>query len=309
MSLPKVIVILGPTASGKTALALHLAKKIAGEVVSADSRQIYQGMDIGTAKPTKAELRQIKHHLIDTKNPEQAYTLGEFKNDASRAIQKIINQGKLPFLVGGSGLYVYAIVNNLEIPKVKPNRQLRKKLERMVEKHGLAYAYGKLTALDPEAAYIVDPHNPRRVIRALEIAISTGQPFSQTRKIGPPLFNFLLLGVALPREKLKQQISKRVEQMIKHGLVNEVKNLVNRYGPRRVPFDAIGYREIIDHLNGKIPLAEAIKRIKKTTWQFAKRQMTWFRKMPVVWIKSPKQAEKLITHFTSATNYSPSPPS
>ena len=306
--LSKLICIVGPTASGKTVLAIKLAKKINGEIISADSRQIYREMDIGTAKPPIAPHGKdgrgdvtsfgIPHYLIDIRNPNQIYTAGQFKRDAARAVKQIIRSGKLPLLVGGTGLYISAIVNNLEIPEVKPNRQLRKKLEQQIQKHGLYYVYGKLTALDPEAAYNIDPKNPRRIIRAYEIALATKKPFSETRKKGEPLFDILILGLNCG-EKLKTKIAKRTNLMIKKGLIKETKNLITKYGPRPVPFDAIGYRESIQYLRGKTTLPETVALINKNTWRFAKRQLTWFRKMPVVWVKNQSlaEAEKEIKRF------------
>lgn len=294
---PKIIIILGPTASGKTALAIKLAKKFNGEIVSADSRQVYRGMDIGTAKPTGKELKQIKHYLIDIKNPDQPYTLGQFKQDAVKTVRKINKTGKVPFLVGGTGLYIKAVVENLNIPEVKPNKQLRRKLERQLVKHGLPYLYGKLTALDPETAYIIDPKNPRRIIRALEVAMTTKKPFSQQRKKGQPLFDCLILGLDPSPAKLKSKIFKRSEIMISQGLAEEVKKLVEKYGARQIPFDAIGYREIIHYLRGKTTLRQALELINKNTWQFAKRQLTWFRHLPIVWTKNQTEAEKEIEKF------------
>ena len=298
--LKKIVCIVGPTASGKTALAIKLAKKFNGEIVSADSRQIYREMDIGTAKPPVVPPGKggrgdmvsfgIPHYLIDIRNPNQSYTAGQFKRDVIKAVKKITRFGKLPILVGGTGLYISAVVNNLEIPEVEPNKQLRKKLEEQIQKHGLYYVYGKLTALDPESAYNVDPKNPRRVIRAYEIALVTKKPFSETRKKGRPLFDTLILGLD-SGVKLKAKIEKRTSLMIKKGLAKEVKNLLKKYGPRPVPFDAIGYREMIDYLRGRTTLPEAVTLINKNTWRFAKRQMTWFKKMPVVWIKNQSVAE------------------
>ncbi len=296
-SLPKIVCIVGPTASGKTDLAIHLAKKFNGEIVSADSRQIYRGMDIGTAKPPISAMRRIPHYLIDIKNPSQSYTLSQFKSDALKSIRKIHTASKLPLLVGGTGLYISAIINNLLIPKVKPNRALRTKLTRLLEKRGLYYLYGKLTALDPEAAYTVDPKNPRRIIRALEICITTKKPLSHTRTFGMPLFYTLILGLRLPPENLEERIVKRTKAMFRNGLVEEVKKLVKNYGRRSVPFDAIGYREIIEHLDGKITLEEAEPKIIKNTWRFAKRQLTWFKKMPVKWINDVVLAEAEIKTF------------
>lgn len=299
--LPKLICIVGPTASGKTALAIKLAKKFNGEIVSADSRQVYRGMDIGTAKPLPAAMKKIKHHLIDIKNPDENYTLGQYKTDAVKAIKKIIKAGKMPLLVGGTGLYISAIVNNLAIPQVKPNKQLRRKLEQQINRYGLYYVYGKLTALDAEAAYVIDPKNPRRVVRAYEIALETKKPLSATRKKGKPAFDTLILGLTKPGERLQADIAKRTNLMLRQGLVREVTGLLNKYGARQVPFDAIGYREIIDYLRGKMTLPEGIALINRNTWHFAKRQMNWFKKMPVVWVKSFAQAEKASKRFVRPT--------
>ena len=294
----KLIVILGPTASGKSELGLKLAKKFNGEIISADSRQIYRKMDIGTSKPTKKERKIIKHYLIDIKKPNQLYTVWEYKRNAIEAINQTIKRDKVPFLVGGTGLYIKAIVDNLEIPKVKPDWKLRKSLELKIKTRGLKSLYDELIKIDPEAAYIVDSQNPRRIIRALEVAIKTKKPFSQQRKKGKSLFDSLEIGLSVSEEKLKEKIEKRVAKMVKIDLVKEVKNLIEIYDKNLSTFDAIGYREIIDYLNKKISLAEAIEKIKKNTWHFAKRQMTWFKKdQRIIWVKSQKEAEKLVKEF------------
>jgi tRNA dimethylallyltransferase len=294
----KLIVIVGPTASGKTKLALKLAKKFSGEIVSADSRQVYRDLDIGTAKPTKKETTSVKHHLIDIKNPDQNYTVWQFKKDAVAAIDKIIKKDKTAFLVGGSGLYIKAVVDNLDIPKVEPDLKLRRRLEVIIENEGLGNLYAKLVKIDPESAYIVDPQNPRRVIRALEVAIKTKRPFSRQYKKRKPLFEALQIGLNPGREKLKEKIEKRADEMLKKGLVKEVENLVKSYDKNLPVFDAIGYREVINYFDKKISLAEAVEKIKKNTWHFAKRQMVWFKKdKRIHWIKNQKQAEKLIKNF------------
>lgn len=294
---PKVITIIGPTASGKTALSLEIAKRFNGEIVSADSRQIYRGMDIGTAKavpksktkPQKSKIKSenylvdgIKHHLVNIKNPDQDYSVGQYKKDALTAIGKILKDGNLPIIVGGTGLYVDAVVKNLDIPEVKENKKLRAKLEKEIKTKGLDFVFKKLVALDPEAAYIVDPKNPRRIVRAMEVAFATGRPFTAQRKAGPPLFDFLQIGLKLLPEKLKEKIQKRTTRMIRDGLVDEVKKLVKKYGYAPKAFDAIGYREIIDIFKNKTTLAEAEDLINKNTWHYAKRQMTWFNKNPAI---------------------------
>jgi tRNA dimethylallyltransferase len=323
---PKIVAIVGPTASGKTKLAVKLAlrlgsaqaKKLYGingaEIVSADSRQIYKGMDIGTAKPLGGQISNfqfliskqksgffsngIRHYLIDIKSPNEDYTVAEYKKGAIAAIRKILHAGKLPFLVGGTGLYVKAVIDSLDIPKVKANKKLRARLEAELKQKGLGHLFNKLVGLDPEAAYIVDPKNPRRVIRALEIVLATGKPLSTQRKKGEPLFDALQIGIARPKGALCHVIATRVNKMLRDGLVYEVKNLVKKYGASQKAFDAIGYREIIDYLNGKITLPEATELMKKNTWRYAKRQMTWFRKdKDVRWIKNERVAEALVGKF------------
>ncbi len=236
-------------------------------------------MDIGTAKPTKEEMRAVPHRLIDIKDPDEEYTVAEYKKDAVAAIETILKNKKLPVLVGGTGLYVRAVLDNLDIPKIKADPELRKKIEGEIKEKGLEAVFKKLVELDPEAAYIVDPKNPRRVVRALEVAITTGEPFTAQRKKNEKLFDALTIGINPPPEILRERINARVDQMMKNGLLKEVKDLVQKYGAGCQAFDAIGYREIIEYLNGKLPLNDAIALIKTNTWHYAKRQMTWFRKI------------------------------
>jgi len=293
----KLIVIVGATASGKTDLSIKLAKKFDGEIVSADSRQIYRGMDIGTAKPL--DLQGIPHHLLDIKNPNEPYTVAEYKEDAVKIIQDIQKRGKLPIMVGGTGLYIKSVVENLDIPKIEANLKLRKEIESEIEKEGLEYVFNKLIKLDPEAAYIVDPKNPRRVVRALEIALLTKKPFSQQRKKGDPLFDVLEIGVSVDKDTLRERIDQRVDQMMKGGLIKEVEGLYKKYGSQQA-FDAIGYREIIEFLNKKITLEQAIENMKLNTWHYAKRQMTWFNAdKKIIWTESLKEALALCQDWLS----------
>ena len=309
-TLHKIIVILGPTASGKSALAIKLAlrlssgqaKKLYGingaEIISADSRQIYREMNIGTAKPTKAELKSIPHHLINIKNPNQLYTVSQYKHDCLKIIKKILRKNKLPILVGGTGLYIKAVVDNLEIPKAKPNPRLRQKLEKELKEKGLNFLYQKLIKLDPEAVYIIDRHNPRRVIRALEITLQTKKPFSSQRKQGKKMFNTLKIGINIAPKKLKERVEKRIDQMINDGLIREVKNLIKRYPSELPVFNAIGYREIIGYIQRKISLEEALNQIKKNTWRYVKRQMTWFKKdKEIIWVANQKEAQNIANKF------------
>lgn len=294
----KLVVILGPTASGKSDLAIKLAEKFGGEIISADSRQIYKDLNIGTAKVTKKEREEIPHYLVDIKKPDQIYTAGQFKKEAIDTINKIIKKRKIPFLVGGTGLYIKAVVDNLEIPQVKPDLKLRKKLELKIEKEGLKSLYEELIRIDPEAAYIVDEKNPRRVVRALEVALKTKKPFSKLRKMGKPIFNSLQIGLNPGEQKLKERIAKRMNEMIRHGLVQEVEGLIKIYDKNLPTFDAIGYREIIDYLDKKYSLEETISKINRNSWRYVKKQMSWFKKDPRIhWIKNQKQAKGLIQKF------------
>jgi len=284
-------------------------------------------MDIGTAKPFQT--KGIQHHLIDIIKPNQEFNAANFKKIAVNAIKDIQKRKKLPFLTGGTGLYIKTVVENLEIPKVKPDWNLRRKLELKIKTKGLKNLYNELIEIDPEAAYIVDSQNPRRIIRALEIAIKTKKPFSQQRKKGEPLFDVLEIGLNVPEEKLKEKIEKRTNEMIKNGLIKEVQSLIKNYNKNLPTFDAIGYREIIDYLEGKISLEDAIEKIKKNTWHFAKRQITWFnhksfgrqnlsdftaqnfskknlsefkKNREIHWVKNQEEAELLIKKFLKVKN-------
>ena len=294
----KIVAIVGPTASGKTTLGIALARTFGGEIVSADSRQIYRGMDICTAKPTIAEQNEVPHHLINIKNPGERYTVVEYKRDATAAIRDIIARGKVPFLVGGTGLYIRAVLENLDIPEIAANDKLRAEIEADIARDGLDAVFKKLVALDPEAAHGVDPKNPRRVVRALEVAIATGRPFTAQQKKSPPLFDTLMLGIDLPPEILRERIDRRIDAMIGEGLVNEIRMLIRKYGRTPVAFDTIGIREVIDHLNGELPIEEAVAAIKMNTWHYAKRQMTWFKKYgPTQWISSEAEALTYLHDF------------
>lgn len=301
--LPKIIAIVGPTASGKSALAIEVAQKFNCEIVSADSRQVYRGMDIGTAKPPRDHEPRtmnnelylssgIPHHLIDVKNPNEEYTLAEYQNDAVTTIKEILGRNKLPILVGGTGLYIQAVLENLSIPKTKADPELRKKIELEIAENGLDAVFQKLVELDPEAEYIVDAKNPRRVVRALEVAITTGEPFTAQRRKNEELFNALKIGLNPPQEVLRERINSRVDKMICDGLLQEVMHLVSHYGEDCQAFDAIGYREIIERIKGKISLKEAIVAIQTNTWRYAKRQMTWFKKdKEIQWVKDEVEAK------------------
>ncbi|MBI4085140.1 MAG: tRNA (adenosine(37)-N6)-dimethylallyltransferase MiaA, partial [Candidatus Liptonbacteria bacterium] len=235
------------------------------------------------------------------KNPDENYTVAEYKKNAIAATNKIIKKGKIPLLVGGTGLYVKAVTENLEIPEVKPDHKLRSRLERKIEKEGLEKVFEELLEIDPEAAYIVDGKNPRRVVRALEVTILTNKPFSAQRKKGKNLFETFKIGIELSPATLKKRIYKRADKMVKKGLVGEVKKLVKKYGERQIAFDAIGYKEIINYLNGKISLKEARELMNKNTLNFAKRQMTWFKKdKEIKWVEKESETFPLVKNFLLA---------
>lgn len=310
--LKKVLIILGPTASGKSDLAVKLAAQLNGEVISADSRQVYRGLDIGTGKIKVAEPRiknkelgkkgifykGIRHYLIDVVEPNKDFTVVDYKRLAEKAIKEILSIGKLPIVCGGTGLYIRALTENLSIPKIKIDLKLRKKLEAEMEKCGLARLAEKLKKLDPLSAKMIDLKNPRRVIRALEVVINSGKSFSSQQKKKKTKYEFLELGIKIPDEKLKKNISKRVDGMFKQGLVEEIKKIARKYGKTIKALDTIGYREVIDFLEGKNTEKEVKEKIEINTWHYAKRQMTWFRKdKKIKWIDDFKSYSGLIDGF------------
>ena len=304
----KVLTIVGLTASGKTELAVKLAKKYIGEIINADSRQIYKGMSIGTAKPKGKWIKTgkqksfiykgIRHHLIDFLEPNKGFNVAKYKKLAIKTIKSVTSRNKLPILVGGTGLYLKAVIDNLIIPQIPPQPKLRQQLEKQLKQKGLGWLYGKLIRLDPGAYSIIDPHNPRRVIRALEITLISKKPFSTQRKKGKELFNSLQIGINISPKQLKKRINKRAKLMLKAGLLKEIKSLIKKYGSDQKAFDAIGYREIINYLNSAITLKKAIELIKKNTQAYARRQSTWFKKdKRIHWVKTIKEAEKLTNNF------------
>lgn len=303
MSIPskpakKLIVILGLTASGKTELILKIAGSLSansgGEIVSADSRQIYKSMNIGTAKPTLKQQKIIPHHLIDVIKPNENFTLSQYQKLTIKKIREIHQKNKIPFLVGGTGLYIQAIVDNLKIPQVKPDEKIREKLEKM----NLSALLAQLQKLDLITAQTIDIYNKRRLVRAIEVCLITKKPFSQQREKGKPLFDILQIGVKIDKKTLNRRINQRVDKMIKTGLVEEVKGLVKEFSPQLPAMSGIGYREIIQYLDNKISLEEAKELIKLHTRQYAKRQMTWFKRdKRIKWVKNYQSARKLIGDF------------
>lgn len=279
-ALPPLVVLLGPTAVGKTELSLQLAERFHGEIVGADSRQIYQGMDIGTAKPTPEERARVPHHLIDLFPPDQIFTLAEYQQLAYAAIDAIHARGRVPFLVGGTALYVRAVVEGLRIPEVPPDPALRAELEAVLAEQGREELFRRLAAHDPATAATIDRNNPRRLLRALEIVLLTGRSKVELEGADPPPYAILQLGLTRPRAALYARIDRRVEQMVEAGWVEETARLLDQgYAPTLPAMTSLGYREIAAYLRGEMDLAAAVTRIQVETHRYVRHQLTWFRRM------------------------------
>lgn len=275
---PPIILIVGPTAVGKTEIALQLAERLDGEIVSADSRLLYRGMDIGTAKPSPTEMARVPHHLIDVANPDQIWNLAVFQRAAQEAIASIHQRGRLPFLVGGTGQYIHAVIEGWDLPQAAPDPRLRQALERWSEEIGPFNLHQRLAVLDPQAAESIDPHNLRRTIRALEVILSTGRRFSSQRQRKPALYQALQIGLTRPRTELYARIDARIEGMIEAGFAEEVKRLlVQGYSPRLPTLSAIGYAEMIRYLQGTLTMDDAMMLMKRRTRVFVRRQANWFK--------------------------------
>jgi tRNA dimethylallyltransferase len=270
----RLIAIVGPTAAGKTRLAIDLARELDGEIIGADSRQVYRGMDIGTAKPTATEQAAARHHLIDVVGPDEAFSLGRWLELANDALEDIWSRGKQPLLVGGTGQYVWALLEGWRVPRVPPDDGLRAELE----SRPALELIEELRRVDPEAEVFVDPRNVRRVVRALEVYRATGKPFSYWRTKEPPQFESLVIGLNVPRQELYRRIDERVEAMFVAGLRDEVRGLLARGFSRELPsMSGIGYREACEHLAGAIDLETAIERTKTGTHRLARHQNSWFK--------------------------------
>lgn len=304
-ALPKLIVICGPTASGKTQWGVDLAKQFNGTVISADSRQIYKKMAIGTAQP-EGEWRRnglrksffvqdVPHHLIGFLDPGKTFSAAEFRDRALKYTKLIRKAGKVPFVVGGTGLYISALVDNFSIPRVPASPKLRRSLE----EKPLPELVALLQKLDPEAAAAIDTHNPRRLIRALEVCILTGEPFSAQKKKGTPLFDVLQIGIRVPRETLYERINQRTELMMNAGLLKEVEALLKQKYSWTLPsMNGIGYREFREYLEGRAPLPQVVEMIKQNTRQYARRQLTWFnRDNRIVWCENFDEAVAQVKRF------------
>ncbi|KXK12813.1 MAG: tRNA delta(2)-isopentenylpyrophosphate transferase [Chloroflexi bacterium OLB14] len=278
MTKPPLILIIGPTAVGKTELAIKLAEKFNGEIISADSRLFYKGMDVGTAKPSEAELKRVPHHLIDIVQPDETLSLAVFQQKASEIIQDIYKRNKLPFLVGGTGQYVRAVTEGWTPPEVTPNAELRNVLEQMKEERGKEWLYEKLKFLDAEAAEKIDLRNYRRTIRALEVIFTTGKKFSAQRSKGDSPYHLISIGLTRPREELYKRVDERIEAMFANGLIDEVKSLLDKgYSPTLPSMSAIGYRECMGVIKGQMSIEQAKVEMRRVTRIFVRRQANWFK--------------------------------
>lgn len=273
-----LLAIVGPTATGKSSLGVSLALELGGEIINADAHQVYRHMDIGTAKPDAAHLAQVPHHLLDIVSPDEPFSLALYQERARSAIDEVFARGRLPFLVGGSGLYVWCMVEGWRIPPVPPDEGLRRRLEQEATLDGGANLHQRLTQIDPTTAARIDPRNVRRVVRALEVALQAGAPSSHLQGKAPPAYPVFMAALTAPRRELYRRIDARVEDMVRAGLVAEVRHLVDMgYGYSLPPMSGIGYREIGLHLQGRLSLEEAVQAIKYATHRLARRQYAWFR--------------------------------
>lgn len=293
-----VIVIAGPTASGKTGTAIGLAKEINGEIISADSMQVYKYMDIGTAKPDIEEMAGIRHYLIDEVLPDEEFSVARFKELALKYIKEIKERGKIPIIAGGTGLYINSLIYNINFSDAVIDWELRELLKKEVEQKGNKYLYEKLCEIDPESAERIHENDVKRIIRAIEVYTHTKKTISYHRKISitrPPEHRFMVIGLDMDRQKLYERINKRVDRMLVCGLINEVKNLKTMgYDKYTVAMQGLGYKEILLYLNGELSLNEAKELLKRDTRRYAKRQLTWFRRIKEIhWINVEEFSSKL----------------
>ena len=294
MTKPPIVAIVGPTAVGKTALSLALARRFPMEVMSVDSRQVYRGMDIGTAKPTPEQRAQVKHHLIDVVDPTEEFSLATYLDLARAAVREIHRRGRVPLLVGGTGQYLWALLEAWHVPTVPPDPLFRRELEALAQEQGFEGLHSRLARLDPQSAERIDARNVRRVIRALEVHHQTGVPASQMRGRGLAPFRTCILGLTLPRQELYDRIDQRIEGMVAEGWVEEVRALLDGGISEDMPSMAsVGYGALAAYLGGNVALKDAIKNTKTTTHRFARRQYGWFRSSDprIRWLEAGPRAE------------------
>jgi len=287
--LERLLVIIGPTAVGKTALSVELALRLHGEIISGDSMQVYKKLDIGTAKIKPSETRGVPHHLIDIKEPDETFSVAEFQQLARAKISEINQRGKLPLLVGGTGLYVQAVLDEYEFEPQQEISSLRRELQETAAAKGIEYLLAKLREVDPQSAARLHPNDAKRIIRALEYYHTTGKPISDKKPAvsphGPQRYDAILIGLTMERELLYRRIEERVDQMMAEGFLAEVQGLLDQgYSPHLQSLQGLGYKQLVSYLQGELNLEEAVELIKRDTRRFAKRQLTWFRRDPrITW--------------------------
>ena len=301
--LRRLVAIVGPTASGKSRIALELAGRLGGEIVNADSRQIYRGMDIGTAKPSHEERRKVRHHLYDIVEPPESYSLALYRRQACAAFEDCWSRGTFPWLVGGTGQYVWGLLEDWQVPEVAPDEDLRARLAAVAEVEGAEALHRRLAGVDPLAAERIDARNVRRVIRAIEVFEHTGVPISTWQTKGQPDFDFLLFGIDVPREELDRRIDRRVEKMFAVGFVDEVQGLLDGgVAPDAPAMSSIGYSEVVRCLNGNITQVEALELTQRATRRLARRQGQWFRREDsrIAWVYDADDIDMQANIFTGA---------
>ena len=296
-----LILIVGPTAVGKTELAIQLAEGLNGEIVSADSRLFYRGMDIGTAKPTPEEQARVPHHLIDIANPDEILSLAVFQQKTREVIADIHTRRKIPFLVGGTGQYIRAVTEGWNPPEVRPDERLRNELERLKEEKDINWLHEKLRSLDPSAAEKIDPRNYRRTIRALEVILTTGRKFSEQRGQSESPYRLITVGLTRPRAELYERVDQRIDTMFANGFLEEVKHLLEKgYSPSLPTMSAIGYQECIRVVNGELSEEQAKAEIRRATRIFVRRQANWFKESDpsIQWFRVEEGVvEQIETHL------------
>lgn len=296
---PIVYVIGGPTASGKSKLAVELAKKVNGEIISADSMQIYKEMNIGTAKVNKEEMQGVQHYLVDFVSPDERYSVSNFKKDAERAIEEILAKGKTPIVVGGTGLYIDSLIYGIEFQNEEVDLEYREKLNKIADEKGLESLYKKAQEIDPEAMKKISINDKKRIIRVLEIYHKTGKTKTeqelQSRK-NEVKYEYKVFAITMDREKLYERIEQRVDSMIEQGLIEEVKQILNKYHTFPTAMQGLGYKEVVEYLEGSCTKEEMIEKIKKETRHYAKRQLTWFRKnKETIWLDGEKSTDENVS--------------
>lgn len=302
----KVVVICGPTASGKTALSIELAKQIDGEIVSCDSMQIYKDMNIGTAKPTKEEMGEIKHYLLDYVSPTQRYSVADYKADAKKAIKEILDNGKVPIIVGGTGLYLDSLIYEIEYPNIEFDEEYRSNLEKEVRENGLNELYLQAKEIDPIAIEKISCNDKKRILRILEIFNATGKTKTEVEiesRKNELEYDYRVYALLWDRNKLYNRINCRVDIMMEQGLIEEVKNILKKYDTFPTAMQGLGYKEVVQYLNGECTKEEMVEKIKQETRRYAKRQMTWFRKnKQTIWLNAEDDRQNNINIILEGIN-------